>query len=89
MHNIDDITLMFDGSTGKVIFLIPNAIVFDNIEEFTLFLKRLKEEIENYASPDDDNSNIEVDYAERVIGEWQQVLEKSEISGQKRQSPEH
>ena len=88
MHNIDDITLMFDGSTGKVIFLMPNAIVFESIEEFTFFLKKLKEEIENYGSPDSDDSDIEFDYAQRVIGEWQQVLEKSETSGPKKQSPE-
>ena len=88
MHNIDDITLMFDGSTGKVIFLMPNAIVFESIEEFTFFLDKLRGEIENYDSPDGGDSDIEVDYAQRVIGEWQQVLEKSEISGQKKQSPE-
>lgn len=88
MHNIDDITLMFDGSNGKVIFLMPKAVVFENIDEFVFFLNKLKEEIEHYDVVEGANTDIDVDYAERVIGEWQQVLEKSEISGPKKQSPE-
>ena len=88
MQNIDDITLMFDGSSGKVIFLMPKATVFESIDEFTFFLDKLKDEIEHYDTLEGTNTDIGVDYAERVIVEWEQVLEKSEISGPKRQSPE-
>lgn len=90
MYNIEDITLMFNGSDGKVVFLVPNAIVFNDADEFCFFLDGLKEEIGSYGKHDCDGgeSDIEKNYAEEVIIEWQQELASSEMSGQKKQNPE-
>lgn len=83
MHNIEDITLMFNGSNGKVVFLVPNAIIFDGADEFCFFLDGLKEEIESYGEHDCDGgeSGIDKDYADEVIVQWQQELANSEMSG--------
>ena len=91
MKSGDDVTVMMDNN-GRVIFIVPNVLIFDSVDEFGLLLEKLAEETGLINQQDSDyiegESDIESDYSVTVIEEWNQELEKSGISGQQKQNQE-
>ena len=91
MKSGDDVTVMMDNN-GRVIFIVPNVLIFDSVDEFGLLLEELAEETGLINQQDSDyiegESDIESHYSVTVIEEWNQELEKSGISGQQKQNQE-
>lgn len=74
MRNLEDVTLIHDSRNDSVVFIAPNAIVFETLEEFALFIDTLQQQLESYSELEDSESDISHDYAEQAIDEWNQQI---------------
>ena len=71
MRNLDDITLIYDSQNDTIVFIAPNPIVFDTLDEFSLFIDTLQRQLVVYSGDEEDSeSKIAHDYADKVISEW-------------------